>query len=356
MNKQTSADQALTLDVTTRLKDVGKLVRGYNSVVIDCGVMALDGETLNDIMKSARNEGVIEFKLTNVCGQSLIGTGVKSGAKIDVHGLMGNHSAAFMDSIELNTYATTFPNGVWCPGDAQVAIGNTANPTELNVGGSVDDLFASYCPSGIFRVAGQGGNRCVLRGGAGVPHVWREIDYNDFANYSKTDIREYLLSKYQKRRASILSVGWDSFLNGFQQKVEDRDPPVIVFGRKVRDYFMEYAQGTIGVLLNVFDIPDPAGYYICSGMTAGKGYIRAEVGKERLGERVKFADLTDADSEFLKNVIIDFHKTFTGRMDDVYQAKLDDLMAACEANHDLVAEQFKKIVPATEPLKIISPG
>ena len=343
--KETSDDKSLTLNAACRMEDVARLARGYKTVQIDCGVMALEGETLNEMMKIARGEGVDHFVLQNVCGQTLIGTGIKGNARIDVHGLMGNHSAAFMDNIELNTYATTFPNGVWCPGDAQVAIGNTANPTEMNIGGSVDDLFASYCPSGIFRVAGQGGNRCVLRGGAGVPHVWREIDYSDFANFSEKDTREYLLNKYQKRRAKILSVGWNSFLSEFKQKVEDRDPPVIVFGRKVRDYFMEYAQGTIGVLLNLFDIPNPAGYYICSGMTAGTAYIRAEFGEERLGERVMFAKISEEDSIFLKKTIFDFHKTFFDRMDDTYRARIDKLSEACEKDNSAVVSQFKKITP-----------
>ena len=150
------------ITTSTPLEEAAEIAKQTGEATIDCGVMDMSGAHLNRLMKSVRAEGVANFKLVNVCGQNLIGTGVIGPAKIEVHGMMGNHSAAFIDKVELDTYPTTFPNGVWCPGDAQVAIGNTSNPSALNIGGSVDDLFASYCPSGIFRVAGQGGNRCGL--------------------------------------------------------------------------------------------------------------------------------------------------------------------------------------------------
>ncbi|MGK7345781.1 MAG: hypothetical protein ACNS63_08225 [Candidatus Nitrospinota bacterium M3_3B_026] len=336
----------VTLNGKTPIEDVARIARGYEKAVIDCGVMEMSGERLNEIMKIARAEGVAEFELKNVCGQMLIGTGVPGPAKIGVHGLMGNHSCAFIDRIELNTYATRFPNGVWCPGDAQVAIGNTSNPTELNVGGSVDDLFASYCPSGVFRVAGQGGNRAGLRAGAGIPGVWREIDYSGLEGMSAEDIREDLLFKYQLRRAKLERMGFQKFLLEFKKDVEDRKPPVIVFGRRVRDYFMEYAQGTIGVILNVLDIESPAGYYICSGMTAGKAFIRGEIRKEQLGVKVGFAELTDDDRDFLRRQTFDFHKTFYGRVKDDYRAGLDRLVEKIEKNPGEALDRYVKIVPA----------
>ncbi len=326
--------------------DVAEVVKGCEKVVIDCGVIELSDERLSEMMKIARGEGVTDFILRNVCGQTLIGTGIKGPAKIDVHGLMGNHCAAFMDQTVLNTYATNFPNGVWCPGDAQVAIGNTSNPTELNIGGSVDDLFASYSPSGMFRVAGQGGNRCGLRGGAGVPKAWRQVDYDSLSDMNKDEIKEDLLYKYQLRKARLNAVGWREFLTQYERKVENREPPTLVFGRKVRDYFMEYAQGTIGVILNVYDIDDPAGYYICSGMTAGTAYIRGKVSEDRLGERVKFAPLTDEDAKFLRKVILDFHETFHDRMNDEYKTRIDALKDGVSGDSEEIISQFNKITPA----------
>jgi len=335
----------LLLDSSTPLDDVKDIVKNRASVTIDCGVTKMSGQRLNDLMKTARAEGVDDFTLSNVCGQNLIGTGVAGPAKIAVYGLMGNHSAAFIDKIELNTYPTFFPNQVWCPGDAQVAIANTSNPTELNIGGSVDDLFASYCPSGTFRVAGQGGNRCGLRTGAGIPHVWREIDYSEFESMTVDEIKEDLLYKYQLRKAKLNTLGFQKFLLEFKKKIEDREPPVIVFGRRVRDYFMEYAQGAIGVILNIYDAPSPVGYYICSGMTAGKAFIRGNVSHDRLGSNVKIGAMTDENREFLGGLIHGFYSTFSKRLTDSYQEKLDIFVTQLDKNRDETLDQFVKIVP-----------
>ncbi|VAX24919.1 Glutamate synthase [NADPH] large chain [hydrothermal vent metagenome] len=346
MIKENLNEETLALDSKVPLEKVSDLARGYKKVSIDCGVMEMSGVTLNSMMKAARSAGVTDFKLLNVCGQTLVGTGMDGPANVEVHGLIGNHSAAFIDQIKLDTFPTYFPNEVWCPGDAQVAIGNTSNPTEMNIGGSVDDLFASYCPSGTFRVAGQGGNRCGLRAGAGIPHAWREINHSQFEEMDKHEIKETLLRKYQLRKARINNIGWDDYLKEFRLKVEDRNPPVIMFGRKVRDYFMEYAQGTIGIVLNVYDVETPVGYYVCSGMTAGKAFIRGEIPKERLGIRVGFAELTDGDRDFISEQIIGFYKTFDGRLADTYQARLDQLMKRFYNNRDELLDTFNKIVSA----------
>ncbi len=346
VNRKNRPADELTLSNSTTLDETRKLVSGRDSVTIDCGVMEMDGLKLNDMMKTARAEGVTQFELINVCGQNIIGTGVPGRARISVYGLMGNHSAAFIDNIELNTYPTFFPNDVWCPGDAQVAIGNTSNPTQLNIGGSVDDLFTSYCPSGMFRVAGQGGNRCGLRAGAGIPHVWRKIDYSAFAGMTAAQINEDLLYKYQSRKAKLNKLGFQKFLLEFKRKAEDRQPPVIVFGRKVRDYFMEYAQGTYGVILNVYDVKSPAGYYICSGMTAGKAFIRGEINPEQLGVNVKFAVLTEIDRSFISNQINDFYNTFSGRITESYQHRLDTLLESYAKQPEKIIDGFVKIIPA----------
>ncbi len=336
----------LVLNNTTPVESVGSAVKGHTKVTIDCGVMEMTGETLNRMMKAARAKGVTEFKLINVCGQDLIGTGVQGPAKIDVYGIMGNHSAAFIDQIELNTYPTLFPNNIICPGDAQVAIGNTSNPTEMNIGGSVDDLFASYCPSGIFRVAGQGGNRCGLRAGAGIPHIWREIDYSEFEDMSDKEIAQDLLYKYQLRKARLNKIGFKNILQEFKKKVIDREPPIIMFGRRVRDYFMEYAQGTIGIIVNIYDVPNPAGYYICSGMTAGTAFIRGQISKDQLGVNVKFGKLNDNDREFLGKQLEGFFKTFDSRVDlGQYMQHLSATAERFNNSRDDMLDTFTKIVP-----------
>ncbi|MFW2330922.1 MAG: hypothetical protein ACN4E2_01305 [Nitrospinota bacterium] len=334
------------IDNSVDVKDVGDLVSGSKKVTIDCGVIEMDGLKLNQIMKAAHAAGLRNFKLINVCGQTLIGTGVQGPINIEVHGLMGNHAAAFVDRATINSYPTTFNNGVACPGDAQVAIANTSNPIEFNIGGSVDDLFASYSPSGMFRVAGQGGNRSGLRAGAGVPTIWREIDFNLYHDMSKKERVEDMLYKYQKRRAVLIKKGWGEFLKDFQVKVENRKPPVIMFGRSVRDYFMEYAQGTIGIVLNIANVDFPAGYYTCSGMTAGKAYIRGALELTHLGERVRFSEIDDSDKTFLAKEIKQFFDTFNNRLSEQYQKELDQFINELEKDSTRLISQFKKIIPS----------
>lgn len=335
------------LNHETSIEEIASLLEGKKEIEIDCGVMDLTGIRLNEMMKIAYGCGVEHFILKNVCGQHLIGTGMPGPVKISVYGIMGNHSCAFMDGLTVSTYPTSFPNGVKCPGDAQVAIGTSANPKELNVAGSVDDLFASYAPSGRFYVAGQGGNRCVLRAGAGIPAVWREIDYREFDGMSGSEICEGMLVSYQKRRAQIHKVGWDNFINSFKKQLERRSPPVVVFGRKVKDYFMEYAQGSTGIVLNLYDLKTPIGYYVCSGMTAGKALIRGEVDDNQLGVRVKKTGLEDGDIKVLVDEMRGFYKCFNGALDsDRYQSKLDSIMESCEKDSGQFASEFVKIIPA----------
>lgn len=338
---------AIVLNYLTPLDDVANAVSGQKEIEIDCGVLDLSGQYLNAMMKIARAQGVEHFILKNVCGQNLIGTGLEPGARITIHGMMGNHSCAFVDRLHINSYPTRFPNDVWCPGDAQVAIGTSANPIELNIAGSVDDLFASYAPSGRFRVAGQGGNRCVLRAGAGIPEVWREIDYNRIDCMTDEERLEDMLYLYQKRRAKIHQQGWDDYIGGFKRELERRTPPVITFGRRVKDYFMEYAQGSVGVVLNLYNYDNPVGYYVCSGMTAGKAFIRGNVDDSRLGVRVKKGKLENEDRELLVAEMKGFYDCFAGVLQsERYERNLESAFKSCTKDSEKFTSEFVKIVPA----------
>lgn len=334
------------LNYLTPLESVAAAVRGKKEIEIDCGVLDMDGKRLNDMMKIARAQAVEHFILKNVCGQNLLGTGIEPPATITVHGMMGNHSCAFVDRLNINSYPTRFPNNVWCPGDAQVAIGTSANPIELNIAGSVDDLFASYAPSGRFRVAGQGGNRCALRAGAGIPAVWREIEWKKIEKMSESQRVEGMLYLYQKRRANIHRLGWDEYISSFKHELDRRTPPVIIFGRRVKDYFMEYAQGTVGVVLNLYDFDSPIGYYVCSGMTAGTAFIRGKVESNQLGVRVKKGKLENKDRELIAAEMKGFYDRFHGVMQsERYESKLDRIMMHCEKDPEQFSSEFVKIVP-----------
>ncbi len=346
-NTEKLQEAAVVLNAETPQEEVAALARGRKEIEIDCGVMALSSKRLNRMIKEARSEGVERFTLHNVCGQNLIGSGVPGPADITVYGMMGNHSCAFADGLKIRTFPTRFPNNVWCPGDAQVAIGTSGNPAELNISGSVDDLFASYAPSGKFRVAGQGGNRCVLRAGAGVPQVWREIDYDAYREMDDPERLTAMLLMYQKRRARIQTVGWDKFVTEFKSEVERRTPPVMIFGRRVKDYFMEYAQGSIGIVLNMYDFVTPVGYYLCSGMTAGTALIRGEVDQSQLGMRVKKTEVNDGDRKLIIEETKGFYDCFIDALDsDRYREKLDSLMDRCEKDNEQYTSGFVKIVPA----------
>lgn len=346
MNEMSEENTAV-LNYLTPLEDVDKIVSGLKEIEIDCGVLDLSGQYLNVMMKRARAQGVEHFILKNVCGQNLIGTGLEPGARISIYGLMGNHSCAFIDRLHINSYPTRFPSDVWCPGDAQVAIGTSANPVELNVAGSVDDLFASYAPSGRFRVAGQGGNRCGLRTGAGIPEVWREVNYQRIECMDENERIEDMLHLYQKRRAKIHQQGWDNYIEGFKYELARRTPPVITFGRRVKDYFMEYAQGSIGVVFNFYDYDTPVGYYVCSGMTAGKAFIRGKVAESRLGARVKKVKLEDEDRTFLIAEMNDFYNCFAGVLQsDRYESNMEAALERSKKDPEKFTSEFVKIVPA----------
>ena len=339
--------KTVVLNYLTELEDVASAVNGQKEITINCGVLDLSGLHLNAMMKLARAEGVEHFILTDVCGQNLIGTGLEPGARITIHGMMGNHSCAFVDRLHINSYPTRFPNDVWCPGDAQVAIGTSANPVELNIAGSVDDLFASYAPSGKFRVAGQGGNRCVLRAGAGIPEVWREIDYNRIESMNENERVEDMLYLYQARRAKIHRQGWDDYIGGFKRELERRTPPVIMFGRRVKDYFMEYAQGSVGIVLNLYDYDHPVGYYVCSGMTAGKAFIRGSVDDSRLGALVKKGKIENEDRELLVSEFKEFYDCFAGVLQsERYERNLERAFENCNKDSEKFTSEFVKIVPA----------
>jgi len=87
---------------------------------------------------------------------------------------------------------------------------------------------------------------------------------------------------------------------------------------------MEYAQGGIGIVLNVVNHEYPMGYYICSGMTAGAAFIRGKIREEQLGVGVKKIDyLTEEDKSFLIKEVGDFlHVFLPVDIDKSYNSKL----------------------------------
>ncbi|MDH5680006.1 MAG: glutamate synthase-related protein [Spirochaetota bacterium] len=321
-----------------------------NTIEIDVGVDRLGSKLLNVIMKEASRRGAEKFILQNVAGQRFIGTGVKA-KEIHIHGLSGNNSFAFTRDVRITTYPVISGN-TKIQGNVQVGVANTANPVELNVGGEVNDLFASYAVSGKFRVAKGGGVRNLLLFKAGLPDVWKEIDPSKYHNWSTNQVFDELLLRYQKRKARIEKMGWENYLQTFAPLLDSRKPPVGIFGlsrdKGMGDYFMEYAQGGFGILLNIFDLETAIGFYACSGMTAGACFIRGKVHQNQLGVGVVKEDSvkSDSDREFLATEITEFIETFSKiDIDPVYNEQLKAFAQRFSRDQDKLLDEFCKIVP-----------
>lgn len=320
-----------------------------DTLTIDVGVDKIDSMALNLLMKQATERGVKKFELDNVVGQRNIGTGVKC-EEITVRGLVGNHSFAFVDGTKINVLPNhSFKTSI--PGNVHAGVANTSNPKEINIAGHVSDLFGAYSVSGKFRVAKSGGVRNLLLMKAGIPEEWRKITYDKFLSYSKEDILKDLRIKYQKRAAHLKAEGWNKFIKTFEAKIQNRKPPIAIYGlgeeKGMGDYFMEYAQGGIGIVLNIVNHENPMGYYVCSGMTAGAAFIRGDINNSQLGTGVKKLDyLTDMDRKFLNSEIKDFLNVFLFMdIDKSYNRKLQIFGELFEKDPDYILDGFCKIIP-----------
>lgn len=319
---------------------------------IDVGIDKIDSISLNLLMKEAVKKGVKRFYIDNVVGQRTIGTGIKC-EEITVRGLVGNHAFAFVDGVRINVIPNhNFKTSI--PANAHVGVANSSNPSEINIAGHVSDLFAAYAVSGVFRVAKSGGVRNLLLMKAGVPEEWRSLNLDQYNNYTDEEILRDLKFKYQKRKAKLNILGWSRFIKTFEDKLNKRKPPVAVFGlgeeKGMGDYFMEYAQGGIGIVLNVVGHEYPMGYYICSGMTAGAAFIRGKIKDEQLGVGVRKIDyLTEEDKSFLIKEIGDFLNVFLPiDIDKSYNSKLKAFAELFKKDKDYVLSTFCKVIPATE--------
>lgn len=320
-----------------------------DSLTIDVGIDQIDSIGLNTLMKDASKLGVKKFFLDNVVGQRIIGTGVKAD-EIIVRGLVGNHSFAFLNG----TKVTVIPNHSFktsIPANVQAGVANTSNPSEINVAGSVGDLFASYSVSGKFRVAKSGGVRNLLLIKAGLPDGWKNMDFSDIQDLSKDEVLDNLRINYQNRAGLLKKLGWNQFIKTFDEKLKKRTPPVAIYGlesgKGIGDYFMEYAQGGIGIVLNIPDLKYPMGYYVCSGMTAGAAFIRGNLEDSQLGVGVKKLDYIPVEDEaFIVKEISDFIAIFEKiDIDKEYNEMLKDFKDRFYKDKDLILEGFKKVIP-----------
>ena len=330
--------------------EVDQRLENFKSDTVEIDVaITMKSIELNHIMKEASKRGARKFILKNVGGQRYIGTGVKAES-IDIYGLSGNNSFAFTEDTIINTYTRESP--VKIAGNVQVGVANGASLKELNIAGDANDLFASYAVSGKYRVARGSGVRSLLLFKAGIPKVWRDINFEHFDTMTIDEKREELLKKYQKRKGLIDKIGYDSFLESIKPLLGEREPPVAVFGlghdKVMGDYFMEYSQGGIGVILNIFNHEIPVGYYTCTGLSAGAAFVRGVVPESRLGIGVKLQPTVkeDKDKKFLASEINGFIQAFENKtIDDNYSKAFDNFRTSWDKKPELILDQFKKIVP-----------
>ncbi|MDH4261417.1 MAG: glutamate synthase-related protein [Spirochaetia bacterium] len=319
-----------------------------DSIEIDVGIV-MKSIDLNYIMKEASLAGVRKFVLKNAGGQRYIGTGINAES-IDIYGLSGNNSFAFVQDTVIRTHSRK--ESILIAGNVQVGVANGANVRELNIAGDANDLFASYAVSGTYRVARGSGVRSLLLFKAGIPELWKKIDFNYYSSLNTNEKINELLRIYQKRKGYIDSIGYDMFIESLRPLLNERKPPVAIFGlgkdKVMGDYFMEYSQGGIGIILNIFDHPIPIGYYTCSGLSAGAAFVRGKVPENRLGIGVRLITAEeDKDIKLLTHEINGYINAFENEyIDDDFTTAFDDFKNKWVKNPDSILSEFMKIVPA----------
>lgn len=332
-----------TIDVDPYLKKL----KG-DKIAIDVGV-TMKSIQLHQVMRAAAEAGARKFVLENVGGQRYIGTGIPAES-IDIYGLSGNNSFAFTQDVVIRTHPRKSP--VWMGGNVQVGVGNGASLKELNIAGDANDLFASYAVAGKYRVAKGSGVRSLLLIKAGIPEIWKKLDFEYYSGLDQSERLEELLRLYQRRKGLIDDIGYDAFLKTLQPLLDAREAPVAIFGlgpdKVMGDYFMEYSQGGYGIILNIFDHKIPVGYYTCSGLSAGAAFIRGDVPDSRLGVGVKTIKEVkeDKDRKLLSAEIEGYLKAFQNEeIDEEFSRAFSQFHERWQNKPEAILDEFKKIVP-----------
>lgn len=203
---------------------------------------------LNDRVRQAVRQGARRIVVQNVCGQRYIGTGLRSGLTLELHGTPGNDLAMFMDG-----------SNVVVQGNAQDGTGNTMNGGEVVVHGSAGDLLAHSLRGGAIYIRGDAGYRVAIH------------------------MKEYT-----------------------------EPVPAVVVGGTVGDYAAEYMAGGILIVLglNHPEGKSLTGKYLGTGMHGGAIYLRGHVRPELLGKEISPVAMHDRDQERLRRHVNVFAQHF----------------------------------------------
>lgn len=218
-----------------------------NKKVMEISADGLSYRELNTKLREAAAQGIEKFKLTDVCGQRYLGTGLNKPVEIDIRGTPGNDLGAFMEGPEITVH-----------GNVQDGCGNTMNDGEIIVHGHAGDVVGFSA-----------------RGG-------------------KIFIRD--------------SVGYRA---GIHMKEYKDKKPVIVIGGNAQDFCGEYMAGGILILLgfNTHEVNFKANF-IGTGMHGGVIYLGNKVETYQLGKEVGIAELDENDNNVLRQYVNEFASHF----------------------------------------------
>jgi glutamate synthase domain-containing protein 3 len=216
--------------------------------VIDIRVDGTHYRDLNARIREAVQKGSERIELRDVYGQRYIGTNLRAGADIHIHGTPGNDLGAFMNGSQITVY-----------GNAQDGCGNTMNEGEIIVHGHAGDITG---------LAARGGKIFVREG-----------------------------------------VGYRA---GIHMKEYGEKKPALVIGGTAQDFLGEYMAGGIVVLLGIglAEGEPHRANFVGTGMHGGAIYLRGQINDYQLGKEVGVSELDKKDREVLSSLVHQFAAYF----------------------------------------------
>jgi glutamate synthase domain-containing protein 3 len=197
---------------------------------------------VNEDIHAAIAQGDTDIVLENVRGQRYIGVGLGPEVKIEIHGVPGNDLAAFMNGAVIDVLD-----------NAQDGVSNTMNDGKVIIHGDAGDIVA-----------------------------------------------------YAMRGGKLFIQGDVGYRTGIHMKAYHDHYPTLVVGGGAGDYLGEYMAGGMLIVLNMADLPRPAGDFVGTGMHGGAIYIRGKVEPHQVGAEVGFQEVTDEEWAAISAAIAEF--------------------------------------------------
>ncbi len=218
--------------------------------LVNIDASGIPSRQLNVSLREAVAGGASRIKLTNVCGQRYIGTGLNRPVEIDIYGTPGNDLGAFMNGPRITVH-----------GNAQDGCGNTMNDGEIIVHGHAGDIAGLSARGGRIFIRDDVGYRAGIH-----------------------------MKEYQDKK------------------------PVLVIGGTAQDFCGEYMAGGIMVLLGLSlkNGEHHRANFLGTGMHGGVIYLSGSVEDYQLGKEVGTADLDETDCQVLKKLVSEFAAYFGG--------------------------------------------